>query len=98
MPSGDAIWRRRAPMRPVPVWPWAQSPSACPTLCRALPSRTSIASSSLTSSPKNKGKHTFKFGGDVNIVHEVMINLFQGGGIYCYGDTNNADSLPGLDH
>ena len=34
-----------------------------------------------------KGKHTFKFGGDVNIVHEVMINLFQGGGIYSYGES-----------
>ena len=33
------------------------------------------------------GKHTFKFGGDVNIVHEVMINLFQGGGIYGYSGT-----------
>jgi hypothetical protein len=32
-----------------------------------------------------KGHHSFKFGGDVNIVHEVMINLFQGGGIYSYG-------------
>ncbi len=30
------------------------------------------------------GRHTFKFGGDLNIVHEVMINLFQGGGIYGY--------------
>ena len=30
------------------------------------------------------GRHTFKFGGDVNLVHEVMINLFQGGGIYSY--------------
>jgi hypothetical protein len=30
------------------------------------------------------GHHTFKFGGDVNIVHEVMINLYQGGGIYSY--------------
>ncbi len=30
------------------------------------------------------GRHTFKFGGDVNLVHEVMINLFQGGGIYGY--------------
>ncbi len=30
------------------------------------------------------GRHTIKFGGDVNIVHEVMINLFQGGGIYGY--------------
>ena len=30
------------------------------------------------------GRHTVKFGGDVNLVHEVMINLFQGGGIYGY--------------
>jgi len=35
-----------------------------------------------------KGRHTFKVGGDVNLVHEVMINLFQGGGIYSYGDAN----------
>jgi Carboxypeptidase regulatory-like domain/TonB dependent receptor len=33
------------------------------------------------------GRHTFKFGGDVNLVHEVMINLFQGGGIYSYSGT-----------
>ena len=39
------------------------------------------------SSPPPSGHHTFKFGGDVNIVHEVMINLFQGGGIYSYGGT-----------
>jgi len=37
-----------------------------------------------------KGHHTLKFGGDVNIVHEVMINLYQGGGLYAYADTNNA--------
>jgi len=30
------------------------------------------------------GRHTFKFGGDVNLVHEVMINLYQGGGLYTY--------------
>jgi hypothetical protein len=35
------------------------------------------------------GHHTFKFGGDYNNVHEVMINLFQGGGIYSYSGTNN---------
>jgi hypothetical protein len=34
-----------------------------------------------------KGRHTLKFGGDVNLVHEVMINLFQGGGIYSYGES-----------
>ena len=37
-----------------------------------------------------RGRHTFKFGGDINNVHEVMINLFQGGGIYGYSDANNA--------
>jgi hypothetical protein len=37
-----------------------------------------------------RGHHTFKFGGDANIVHEVMINLFQGGGIYAYNGTTNA--------
>lgn len=36
-----------------------------------------------------RGHHSFKFGGDVNLVHEVMINLFQGGGIYSYQGTNN---------
>jgi len=36
------------------------------------------------------GRHSLKFGGDANIVHEVMINLFQGGGIYSYGDANAA--------
>ncbi|SPE22792.1 conserved exported hypothetical protein [Candidatus Sulfotelmatomonas gaucii] len=35
------------------------------------------------------GRHTWKFGGDANIIHEVMINLFQGGGIYSYGDSTN---------
>jgi hypothetical protein len=34
------------------------------------------------------GRHNLKFGGDANIVHEVMINLFQGGGIYGYGDSS----------
>jgi hypothetical protein len=34
-----------------------------------------------------RGRHTLKAGGDVNIVHEVMINLFQGGGIYNYGES-----------
>ncbi len=35
----------------------------------------------------NHGHHSFKLGGDVNVVHEVMINLFQGGGIYNYSGT-----------
>ena len=37
-----------------------------------------------------RGRHTFKFGGDINNVHEVMINLFQGGGLYSYSESNNA--------
>jgi len=37
----------------------------------------------------SRGQHTLKFGGDANIVHEVMINLFQGGGIYSYGESTN---------
>ncbi len=36
---------------------------------------------------KVMGKHTFKFGGDINLVHEVMINLYQGGGLYNYTGT-----------
>jgi hypothetical protein len=35
-------------------------------------------------------RHTLKFGGDVNLVHEVMINLFQGGGIYTYSGSDTA--------
>jgi hypothetical protein len=34
------------------------------------------------------GRHTFKFGGDANLVHEVMINLYQGGGLYSYSCGN----------
>jgi hypothetical protein len=37
-----------------------------------------------------RGHHSFKFGGDVNLVHEVMINLFQGGGVYNYSGSTNA--------
>ena len=35
------------------------------------------------------GRQTFKFGGDLNVVHEVMINLYQGGGLYSYGEGTN---------
>ena len=35
------------------------------------------------------GRHTLKFGGDINAVHEIMINLYQGGGIYSYSGTNS---------
>jgi len=40
-----------------------------------------------------KGHHTLKAGGDINIVHEVMINLYQGGGVYAYADVNNAGAF-----
>lgn len=40
-----------------------------------------------------QGRHNLKFGGDANIVHEVMINLFQGGGIYSYSEGTPAASF-----
>lgn len=36
-----------------------------------------------------RNRHTFKFGADFNAIHEVLINLFQGGGVYTYGGANN---------
>jgi Carboxypeptidase regulatory-like domain len=42
---------------------------------------------------KTLNRHTLKFGGDANIVHEVMINLFQGGGIYSYGEATPAGNF-----
>lgn len=38
---------------------------------------------------KTYGTHTMKFGGDFNFVHELLINLFQGGGVYTYSGANN---------
>jgi hypothetical protein len=38
-----------------------------------------------------KGRHSFKFGGDLNIVHEIMINLFEGGGLYSYSNGATAN-------
>ncbi len=35
----------------------------------------------------SRGRHSLKLGGDLNLVHEVMINLFQGGGIYNYSSS-----------
>jgi hypothetical protein len=34
------------------------------------------------------GKHNIKFGVDVNLIHEYLANLFQGGGIYSYVSLN----------
>jgi hypothetical protein len=36
---------------------------------------------------KVHGRHSFKTGFDLNIIHEVMINLFQGTGRYTYSGT-----------
>ncbi len=37
------------------------------------------------------GRHQFKMGVDVNLIHEVIVNLFQGGGVYSYtGSANTA--------
>jgi hypothetical protein len=41
-----------------------------------------------------KGSHQVKFGFDINYVRENIQNLFQGGGIYRYFDTNS--STPGV--
>ena len=37
-----------------------------------------------------KGKHQIKAGVDVNIIHEVLENLFQGGGVYSYAGSPTA--------
>jgi hypothetical protein len=34
------------------------------------------------------GRHNIKVGGDVNAIHELLINLFQGGGVYSYTGAN----------
>jgi len=36
------------------------------------------------------GRHTFKTGVDINVIHEVMINLFQGTGVYSYAGAAQA--------
>jgi hypothetical protein len=36
-----------------------------------------------------KGKHQFKVGYDFNFIHEVLVNLFEGGGVYSYTSFNN---------
>ncbi len=36
----------------------------------------------------SKGQHTIKAGFDANIIHELLINLFQGGGVYNYSGTS----------
>jgi hypothetical protein len=60
-------------------------PNALPRAAEPDEHRTQLSDVFSTS----KGRHTLKFGGDANIVHELMINLFQGGGLYSYGDSTN---------
>ena len=38
---------------------------------------------------KLMGNHNLKFGVDVNLIHEYLANLFQGGGVYSYAALNN---------
>ncbi|MDP9038099.1 MAG: carboxypeptidase regulatory-like domain-containing protein [Acidobacteriota bacterium] len=61
-------------------------PNALPRTAEPDEHRTQITDVFSTT----RGHHTFKVGGDANIVHEVMINLFQGGGIYSYNGTTSA--------
>jgi len=37
----------------------------------------------------SKGRHQFKVGYDINAIHEVLVNLFEGGGVYSYTSFNN---------
>lgn len=55
-------------------------PNALPRIAEPDEHRTQITDVFSTT----RGRHTLKFGGDANLVHEVMINLFQGGGVYSY--------------
>jgi hypothetical protein len=58
-------------------------PNALPRI--AEPDEHRIQGSDVFS--KEFGRHDLKFGGDINNVHEVMINLFQGGGVYSYSES-----------
>jgi hypothetical protein len=55
-------------------------PNALPRIAEPDEHRTQLTDVFSTT----RGRHSFKVGGDVNLVHEIMINLFQGGGIYSY--------------
>jgi hypothetical protein len=41
-----------------------------------------------------KGTHVLKFGGDMNFIHELLINLFQGDGNYSYNGTTAYGGCP----
>jgi len=40
------------------------------------------------------GHHTLKAGVDLNLIHEYLANLYQGGGVYSYGALNNQCANP----
>ena len=40
------------------------------------------------------GNHALKFGVDISPVHELLINLFNGGGVYSYNYTDSAVAAP----
>jgi hypothetical protein len=42
-----------------------------------------------------KGVHVLKMGVDVNLIHELLINLFQGDGNYQYNGASSFDGCPG---
>jgi len=44
---------------------------------------------------KTSGHHTWKAGADVNLIHEVMIQLFQGDGSYTYSNVSGGISAYG---
>jgi hypothetical protein len=41
-----------------------------------------------------KGKHLLKMGGDLNFIHELLVNLFQGDGNYNYTSSGAIDQCP----
>jgi hypothetical protein len=56
------------------------TPNALPRIAEPDEHRIQIADTlSMT-----HGSHTFKMGFDLNFIHEIMINLFNGGGVYNY--------------
>jgi len=43
-----------------------------------------------------RGRHTWKFGFDINYVRDQTINIFNGGGAYSYQNTSLAGSIPAM--
>ena len=83
---GARIWRSpvRILVRPSVGHFGASIHTACPTRCLGRREPNEHRFNSPTFCHGSHGTHTFKIGADINFIHEVMINLFQGGGIYTY--------------